>query len=563
MTEPAPSFAKPVRAAWLAGAALLAPAAVRAADLPVQNPVDRADPSVVERQLGNEERRPPPPTPALPVIQGQSEAPAPEGPPIVAGAIRVDGATMLPPAAFASAIEPYLGRALGAEELRALARDVAGAARAAGFALATAWVPRQDIVAGTLHVTLDEGRIDAVEAVGPGHEEVERRLAPLATGRPVRTAALERALLLAGDIPGIALGRPRLVRRDGRNILQVGTGFDRVQGRATLDNSGSATSGPVRARLAVDINSLIARGDRLSLGGTVTPLQPREFQLAEAAYRVPVGRAGTEIGVSGYVGHSRAGGSLRADDLAGVSSQAEVSVTQPIVRSRAASVWASAAFTVRDSNLDRAGAPVRDDRIVAASASLYANGRLAGGRMRVRLSYVQGLDWLRATLAGDPLASRADAGGHYSLGRAWAQYDRPLGGRFSLQLSGEAQLASRPLLASEEFGLGGRQFLRAFDYWEVSGDEGAAASAELRYDVDGGLPSPLRRLQLYLYADAGRATNLQGGFGGGTLASAGGGARASFERGVDAGIELGIPLTDSPFNANPKPRVSVSLGSRF
>jgi hemolysin activation/secretion protein len=548
--------------ALLAGVALLAPGAAGAADT-LQNPVDRADPSVVGRQLDAEERRPQPSATALPAAAARNDAAVPEGPPIVAGAIRVDGATMLRPADFAAAIEAYLGRPLGAEDLRALARDVADAARRAGFALATAWIPRQELVAGVLHVTIDEGGIDAVEVQGPGHEQIERRLAPLATGRPVRTAELERALLLAGDIPGVSFGQPRLVRRDGRNVLVVQSGFDRVQGRAAIDNAGSATAGPVRARLAVDINSLLARGDRLSIGGMVTPLQPREFQLVEAAYRVPVGHGGTEVAASGYVDRSRAGGNLRDADLGGVSSEAAVAVAHPVLRTRAASVWASAALTLRDSNLDRAGARVRDDRIVTASASLFANGLLGGGRMRVRLSYVQGLDWLGATQRGDPLASRRDGGGLFSVGRAWIQYDHGLGGGFSLQLAGEAQLSSRPLLASEEFGLGGRLFLRAFDYWEVSGDEGAAGSAELRYDVSGDLPASLSRLQFYVYADAGRATNLGIGLGGGSLASAGGGARAWFARGIEASLELGIPLSDSPFNPDPDPRLSFSLGSRF
>ena len=548
------------RSALLAGAALLAPGTARAGDI-VQNPVDRADPSVVQRQLAPEEHRHAPT--ALPVAPVRSDTPVPEGPPIVAGAIRVDGATMLPPAAFAAAIEPYLGRPLGPDELRALAHDVAAAARHAGFPLATAWVPAQGLVAGVLHVTIDEGRIDAVEAEGPGHEQAERRLAPLATGRPVRTAELERALLLLGDVPGLSYGQPRIVRRNGRNILVVTTGFDRVQGGVVVDNAGSATAGPERARVSVDVNSALVRGDRLSLGAMVTPLQPREFQLAEASYRVPVGHGGTEVGVSGYVGHSRAGGSLSAADVQGVSRQAQVNASHPILRTRAASVWANAALTLRDSTIDEAGARLRDDRVVTASAGLFANGQLGGGRVRVQLSYVQGLDWLRATMRGDPLASRPDGGGPFSVGRAWIQYEHGLGSRFSMALSGEAQLASRPLLASEEMGLGGRQFLRAFDYWEVSGDEGAAVSAELRYDVPGRLPARLQRLQLYLYADAGRVTNLQNGFGGGSLASAGGGARAWFQHGFEAAVELGIPLTDSPYNPNPDPRFSFSLGSRF
>lgn len=545
----------------LAAAVLLAPVGAYATG--VQDPVDQADPSVASEELGTPER----PAPAngetaVPAAPARSGAAAPAES-IVAGAIRVEGATELPPAVFAAAIEPYLGRPLSPEDLRALARDVAGAARNAGFGLATAWVPRQSLAAGILRVTLDEGRIDAVEVAGAARAAVEARLAPLATGRPLRTAELERRLLIAGDLPGVSLGRPRIVRRLGRNFLVVSTGFDRVRGRATIDNSGTSAIGPVRARLTVDLNGLIATGDRLSIGGVVTPLQPREFQFAQAGYSIPVGRNGTEVAVRGYVGHSNAGAELRGRDLHGLSTEVEATVSHPILRTRKASLWGSVTATVRDSALDREGARIRDDRIVSATASLYGVGRVAGGRTRVRLSYVQGMDLLNATARGDPLASRRDAGGPFSTVAFWAQYDRPLGGGFSMELRGEGQLASRPLLASEEMGLGGRQFLRAWDYREMSGDRGAAGSAELRYDLADGLPDPLRRLQLYLYADGGRVANLDGGLGGGALASAGGGVRAWLESGFEASVELGLPLTDGAFDDDPDPRISFSLGSRF
>jgi hemolysin activation/secretion protein len=294
----------------------------------------------------------------------------------------------------------------------------------------------------------------------------------------------------------------------------------------------------------------------------VTAIQPREFQLAQASYTMPIGRGGTEMSVRGYVGHSDPGASLRGQDIAGVSAEGEASISHPLLRSRAASLWAIAAVTVRDSRLDRRGARVRDDRIATASATLSGNARFGGGRLRVRLSYVQGFDWLGATGRGDPLASRPDGGGPFSKVEFWAQYERPLGRGFSIDLRGQGQIASRPLLASEEFGLGGRQFLRGFDYWEMSGDEGAAGSAEVRYDINR-LPRPLRRLQLYLYADAGRVTNLRGGFGGGSLASAGGGVRAWLVDGFEAGLELGLPLTDGLFDDDPDPRFSFTLGSRF
>ncbi len=526
-----------------------------------QQPVDQADAAVVARQQQEEEERPRPrETPRLAAPAPVQQAATTE--PIIAGAISVEGAMELGPAAFAPAVEPYLGRPLGDEELRALTRDVAEVARRAGFGLATAWVPRQSLVAGVLHVQVDEGRIDAVEVSGNAHAAVEARLNGIATGRPLRTAELERRLLLAGDMPGVSLGRAQVVRRDRRNILVLSATIDRVRGWASVDNSGSSAVGPIRARLAVDFNSLAIAGDRLSIAGVVTPVQPREFQYGELGYSAPLGRNGAEAYVGVYAGHSDPGAGLRGQDVAGVSVQAEARVTHPLIRSRAASLWGSVGVTLRDSTLDRQGVRERDDRIVSASAVLSGNAGLAGGRVRVRLAYVQGLDLLNATARGDPLASRADGGGPFSKVEFWAEYERQFG-RFGIDVRGAGQLASRPLLASEEIGLGGRQFLRGFDYWEMSGDEGAVISGELRYDLRRGLPGPLTRLQLYLYADAGRVTNLNGGFGGGTLASAGGGVRAWLQHGFQAGVEIGVPLTDGAFDPDPDPRFSFNLGSRF
>ena len=545
-------------ASALAAAAVAIPGQGAAQQPPV---VDQADPSVIREQLGEDEdsqRRDAPRTAAP-----RSDATPALAAPITPGAIFVEGATILQQADFAAAIEPYLGRPLGDEELRALTRDVADVARRAGFGLAGAWVPRQSLVAGVLRVRVDEGRIDDVEVTGNAREMVQPRLADLANGEPIRTTALERRILLAGDLPGVSLGRPRVDRRGGRNILVVNATIDRVRGWASVDNSGSGAVGPARARLSIDVNSVATAGDRLSVGGLVTPVQPREFQYGEVSYSVPVGRAGTEAAVAAYVGHSDPGGSLRGLDVAGVSMQAEARVSHPLRRSRAASLWGSIAFAVRDSELDRMGARVRDDRIVTATATLSGNARLGGGRLRVRLAYVQGLDLLGMTARGEPLASRDDGGGPFSKLEFWTQYARSLGGGFGVELRGAGQLASRPLLASEEMGLGGRQFLRGFDYWEMSGDEGGVISGELRYDLRRGLPRPLTRLQLYLYADAGRVTNLGGGLGGGTLASAGGGLRAWLRGGFQAGVELGMPLTDGAFDEEPDPRFSFSLSSRF
>lgn len=533
-------------------------AAVPARAQPPQ-PADRADPAVIEQELDVEQRQPEPRSDGQ-VSATDRASVGTQDIEIVAGAVRVEGAVVIPAAAFAPAIEPFLGQPLDRVGLARLAGAVAQVARNRGYGLATAWVPPQDIDRGILVVRIDEGRIDAVQADGPAARVVEARLAGIAHGRPVSTAELERALLLAGDVPGLWVGNAELIR-NGRNLLRVRARYDRVAGRLWLDNWGSNTIGPVRARAMIEANGVATFGDRLTLGGLITPIDPSELQFVDLGYRVPLGRGGTEVGLQAYLGWTDSL-DFSGRELEGDSGEIEVEISHPLQRSRDDSVWLSGRFTVRDSELVRPGRILRDDRIVTASAMLSNSARLLGGRLRGRFTLTRGLDLLNATVRGDPNASRLDAGGEFTRLDYWADYYRSLGGGFAVHFATEGQIADRPLLASEEMGLGGRRFLRAFDYREMSGDEGAAVSAELQFNLSD-LPRAFRNVQFYAYADAGRVTNRQGGFGGGDLASAGGGVRTTLRSGIDAGVEFGIPLTDGAFNSDPTPRFSFTIGARF
>jgi hemolysin activation/secretion protein len=429
--------------------------------------------------------------------------------------------------------------------------------------LATAWIPQQRLVNGVLHVLLDEGRIDEVEVGGSGAEAVRPYLAPLTSARPVRLGTLERQLMLAEDVAGIRMGRAKLERRGGRNILVVQAVRDRIQASASIDNWGSPAVGPVRARLTADLNGLLAEDDRLTIGGIVTPLQPKEFGLARAAYTKPIGSSGTELSMGGYVARSRPGGVLADFDIEGDSSEIELGIRHPFHRTRAASLWVSADFKLRDSSQTREGVKVRDDRLATVHAGAFGVSRTANSRTRARFSLIQGVDVLDATRKGDPLASRADGSAVFTKAEAWLEYEQQLGNGFSFMAQAEGQAANRALLSSEEMGLGGRYFGRAWDYREFSGDKGVAGSTELRFDLKG-LPRQVSDAQLYVYADVGSVGNYDGGLGGGTLASAGGGIRLWLDGSIEATLEAGFPLTDGAEPAADRdPRLSFTLGTRF
>ncbi|MGZ8997777.1 MAG: ShlB/FhaC/HecB family hemolysin secretion/activation protein, partial [Allosphingosinicella sp.] len=397
---------------------------------------------------------------------------------------------------------------------------------------------------------------------GKAKENVEHLLRRLANGRPIRTADLERQLLLAGDVAGVSIDRVRLQRRDGRNVLTVRTRREAVNGRVMIDNWGSGPIGPIRAQFSLDVNGPATGNDRLSIGAVVTPLQPREFQFVRVAYSVPVGTSGTEVAVAGYIGHSRPGADLTDRRLEGASFDLEATASHPLLRSRRASVWANVQLGLHGSALDRAGVKERDDRIATVSAGLNAVGRVGEGWLRSHLRVEQGVDAFGATRNGDPLASRDDGDAVFTKLAFSTQYATPLSSRFSLALAMEGQVSSRALLSSAEMGLGGKSFLRGYDYRELSGDRGVAASAELRFDLKN-LPKAVRRVQLYAYGDAGKVGNSGSGIGGGSLASAGGGVRVWLRNRLEAGVELGVPLGDSPSRASPKPRFSFTVGYAF
>lgn len=521
-----------------------------------QSAIDRVDPARIERDSL--------PKPAKEhVRQAPVEAAAPAdtariGGTIEVGAITFSGLHALTPADFAAAITPYLGRSVSPEELAALAGKIGEIARAKGLVFASAWIEPQRLTAGVLTIQIDEGVIDEVRLSGADNAAVARTLRPL-VGQPARLAVVERRLLIAGDIDGITIVRNRYVREGRRGILLVDLVATPQRLRAVVDNDSTAPVGPVQLRLDADLAGLLAADDSVSVTYVTTPIQPDELQYTRVRYAKRLGSGGTELALGGSVSSARPGAYLKPLDLHGVSWSATVGITTPLQRTRASSLWFQSSFELRDVEQRRGGVRFRHDRIAAVRLSLLGNRKILGGTLRVNTTLSQGVDLFEATVFGDLMASRGDADGTFTELTSWADYTAPLGDGFSVRLAMQSQLASQPLLVSEELGLGGSGFLRGYDYSERSGDEGAAGSLELRYDwrQPFGL---IRKAQLYGFVDGGRVINKAGGFGGGDLASGGGGVRADVSSTIDANFEVAVPLTGPRYETgNRDPRVNFRL----
>jgi len=140
-----------------------------------------------------------------------------------------------------------------------------------------------------------------------------------------------------------------------------------------------------------------------------------------------------------------------------------------------------------------------------------------------------------------------------------------IGQTFGLYVTATGQVSSDPLLATEEFTLGGAQFGRAFDYSEMSGDDGAAAAIEFRHGRNPGWRS-VDFYQLYAFYDIGSVWN-QGDIAvidHASLSSAGFGLRLTMATNTRLNLEAARPLTGWPAEVRDGDwRGFVSLSSSF
>lgn len=482
---------------------------------------------------------------------------------VAIGAIVIDGLETLSRADFAPVIEPYAGRTLNRGELRSLADAIAGAARERGLFLATAWIAPQSLTGGTLRVTVDEGRIDEVRIIGADEPAIRRQLERLLAHRPLTLDAMQREVLLADDLPGVWIRKTRVEHEGERRILMVDARREDFGGSVQASTDGTRPVGPVRARIDLDANGLISPRDRVDLSFSATPLEPDELAFFSARYTVVVSDSGTSVGLFGSYSRTQPGAYLAARDLRGESWLGGVRMRHPLLRSQRRSLWLEASGEVQDLGQDALGALARQDRSALVRLGFYGVGPLAGGTLQGRATISQGLDLLGATALGDPLASRGDAPPGFTTVSWWLNWRRELAARLSLSLAGAGQLSSDPLLIGESFGLGGNAFLRGYDFGQRIGDEGAAGSAELRYDWAEALGA-LRHLQLYAFADGGTVSNLAGGRGGGTLASSGAGLRADVTRDFDLDLEIAVPLTEPRYDTDDHaPRINLRISQSF
>src|ERR1035437_245577 len=196
-----------------------------------------------------------------------------------------------------AAVQRWSGRSVSVAELQDATAQVSALLRQKGFLLARAYLPKQDVTAGTVEITIVQAKVDGSVGIRRGENSriSESRLqliadASVASGQPLQEQSLERALELINDLPGVR-GRVLLEQGSAPGTTRVSIEVSEaslLSGSLWVGNFGGRHTGAIRGNGLVFVNDPTRRGDQLSflLSGAEDMLQGR------ATYSTPLGSSG-------------------------------------------------------------------------------------------------------------------------------------------------------------------------------------------------------------------------------------------------------------------------------
>jgi hemolysin activation/secretion protein len=407
--------------------------------------------------------------------------------------------------------------------------------------------------------------------IGPAERQARHFLDPLVGQRPLSAAALERALLLAGDIAGVsARGVLRPIPNEpGALQLVVQLARQPFGGFLSLDNRGYELTGAWQGLLVGQLNSLTGLGERSEIALLQTDGNGQGFlQVTEELFL-----GGSGLRLRAYAGGGRAapGSALAAIGYAGETRVAGVALLHPVIRSRPLNLNLSGQFDAYESTVEFRSAPgeatARQSRDAVRALRFGLDGAFQDAWLAtapaaaattglVRLS--QGVTSLGASDGDSGLASRAGSDFGFSKVVAEASRLQPLfspGDGWLVSLFGvvAAQWSDDVLPPAEKFYLGGNRLGRGFYAGQVSGDRALAGSIELQVGRVFDLPNLRLGAQVYAFRDEGSAWE-NGALGlDRSVGSWGGGVRLQFDDRVQLDLEGVRRITRQPDGANTRP----------
>jgi len=465
----------------------------------------------------------------------------------------------------------YLKKELTLKNIYEIAQRITNKYRNDGYILSKAIVPPQKIRDGVVHLRIIEGYIDKIKIQGPvrgPRKLINKYKKNILKSRPLRAHDLERYLLLIDDLPGVtakSILKPSEDKPSATTMTLI-LADKAFVGHVGTDNRGSKFNGPYQFLGGVTVNSLLGDNSRAGLQGVLTS-QTEELLFLNAFYDLPINDEGTRLFFSSSVSKSEPGSTLKRFDINGDSKSITLRLTHPFLRSRGENLTGHLGFSGRNSTTKILGLLDSEDRLRVMNMGVsYDYADEYKGVNLIRLNLSKGLNIFDATESGSSNLSRSQGKSNFTKLTGNLMRIQSLSPSWNLLGAASWQYSFDKLLASEEFGVGGSQYGRAYDSSEITGDHGIAFKVELQKAFRPAWDY-LSDFQLYSFLDYGSVWNkVQTSTGAKRqdLTSIGLGMRFNITDSISGYLEMNQPISDNvAAEGNKDPRLFFSLSNRF
>ena len=397
----------------------------------------------------------------------------------------IKGSTIYGKRKFSRLFRKYLHRRVNLEQVYTIAQNITNMYRTDGYILSKAVVPPQKIEDGVVQIDVIEGFVDRVaiqgQVRGPRKLLNAYRKA-LLKSRPLKATDLERYLLLVDDLPGVSVKSvltPSKFKQGATNLTLILTN-KRYDGSFGADNRGTKFNGPFQINAGIFSNALLKNYERIGIQSVVTS-STSELKFFSGFYEQPISSEGTKLFFSGSFSDSEPGSDLELFKVKGESKTYNLKITHPFIRSRSKNLNGFIGYTNRDSETEILGKLDAEDRlrIFNLGASYDFVDKYQGVNL-VSFNLSKGFDIFNATETGSAKVTRPQGHSDFSKVTGEALRLQQLAPSWMLLGALSWQYSFEKLFASEEFGVGGAQFGRAYDSSEITGDSGLAFKLELQ-----------------------------------------------------------------------------------
>ena len=427
-----------------------------------------------------------------PPTQAPVEAPL-VGQTVVVSGFKFKGNTLLSNEELSVALAPLVGRPLDFARLQSSPLVVADLYRDKGWVVQTS-LPGQDIEQGMVTIEIVEAVFGQVLIAGSPATRVlkEDVLGIFARQQPsgkfLNINAVDRALLLADDLPGVSVsGTLAQGAQAGQTdlVLQLADEPGLI-GSVSADNTGAVSTGNQRVMAALSLNSPGLKGDTISLNA----ISSRGSKYARVAYGLPIGSDGWRLGLNAsWLDYKLITAAYKDLNASGDSTTMGLELSYPWVRSRSFNLNTSLSADRKEYDNVSGGAVTSAYKNTPVSLVLSGNSFDSWGRGGAN-SFSWAMTAGELNLDGSPTqatdASSTQTAGDYQKIRYAFSRQQQLSTGVSLYAAFSGQWASKNLDSSEKFYLGGSSGVRAYPSSEAGGTLGQMLNVELRWQLPEG-----------------------------------------------------------------------------